>query len=447
MRRNSGNYIIYQCAFLVISLLFLLPSCLNAEVKEYRLDNGLKVLVVEDHKAPIATFQVWYRVGSRNEPAGKKGISHLLEHMMFKGTPRYGTKEFSKIIQKNGGIDNAYTTRDFTAYFQIISSDRIDIPIELEADRMQNLTLDPEELKSEIQVVMEERRLRYEDDPQNLLYEEVVAAAFKAHPYQFPVIGWMSDLASITRDDIYQYYRAHYAPDNAFVIVIGDVDADVVYEKIKKSFGAIPAGAERDDIRTVEPGQKGERRITLVKEAKLPYVMIAYHTPGFPAEDSYALDVLESILSGRSGRLYRHMVKGERVALDASASYMGSYLDPMLFFLDGTATPGMKAADVEQALYSEIEMIKNEPPSEREVQKAKNQVEASFIMGQDSLYVQARVIGMFEMLGGWRLKDTYLEGIRRVTPEDVQRVAKKYFTKENRTVGILIPKGVKDGKR
>jgi zinc protease len=436
MKRHIG--------YIIVMAYLLLPACLNAEVKEFNLDNGMDVFIVEDHKAPIATFQVWYRVGSMNEPAGKRGISHLLEHMMFKGTPKYGSKMFSRIIKKNGGTDNAYTTRDYTAYFQIMSSDRVDLSIDLEADRLRNLILDPKELSSEAKVVMEERRLRYEDDPQNLLFEEVIAAAFKAHPYQYPVIGWMSDLASIDREDVYPYYRSYYSPDNAFIVVIGDVNAEDVFQKIKKTFGPIPAGDSRKVIKTVEPEQRGERRVYLKKEAKLPYLLIAYHTPSVPHEDSYALDVLESVLSGKSGRLYMNMVRRDKVALEAFAEYLGTYLDPMLFFLGGATTPDKDIKDVEKALYAEIDKLKEQPPSEREVQKAKNQVEAGFIMGQDSLYVQARVVGMFEMLGGWELKDKYLEGIRKVTPADVQRVASKYFTETNRTVGILIPKEGKE---
>ena len=436
MRKHVG--------YIIVMAYLLLPAYLNAEVQERHLDNGMDVFIVEDHKAPIATFQVWYRVGSRNEPAGKRGISHLLEHMMFKGTPKYGSKMFSRIIKKNGGTDNAYTTRDYTAYFQIMSSDRIDLSIDLEADRLQNLILDPKELSSEAQVVMEERRLRYEDDPQNLLFEEVIAAAFKAHPYQYPVIGWMSDLESIDRRDVYPYYRSYYSPDNAFIVVIGDVNAGDVFQKIKKAFGPIPAGDSRTVIKTVEPEQKGERRVYLKKEAKLPYLLIAHHTPSVPHQESYALDVLESVLSGKSGRLYKNVVHRDKVALEAFAEYLGTYLDPMLFFLGGATTPDKDIQDVEKALYAEIDKLKEKPPSEREIQKAKNQVEAGFIMGQDSLYVQARVVGMFEMLGGWELKDKYLEEIRKVTPEDVQRVARKYFTEANRTVGILIPKKGKE---
>lgn len=424
--------------------IFLGPVALGAEVEKYRLKNGLKILIVEDHKAPLATFQIWYRVGARNEPSGKKGMSHLLEHMMFKGTAEYGSKMFSRIVQKNGGIDNAYTTKDYTAYFQTLSSDRIDISIELEADRMRNLTLDPGELKAEIEVVKEERRLRYEDDPRNSLFEEVMAAAFKAHPYQHPVIGWMSDLSSIGRDELYDYYRTYYSPDNAFIIVAGDIKPEETLKKIKKAFGKIPRGDKRTEISTVEPEQKGERRVYLKKEAKLPYVLVAYHVPNFPHEDGYALDVLESILSGKSGRLYRNIVYLKKAALEAFAEYFEIYLDPMLFFLGGAAPPGKDVKGVEDALYEEMEKIKKSPPDEREVRKAKNQVAASFIMNQDSLYMRARVIGMFEMVGDWKMKDGYLEGIQKVTPEDVRRVARKYFTEENRTVGILVPKQDKE---
>ena len=212
---------------ILIFFLLCLPITANAEeVKEYRLDNGLKVLIMEEHKAPEATFQVWYRVGSLNEPEGKSGLSHLLEHMMFKGTSECGPSELSKIVQKNGGIDNAYTTKDYTAYFELLSSDRISIPIDLESDRMHNLTLEPEDVSSERRVVMEERRLRSEDDPQNSLFEEVAAIAFKVHPYHRPVIGWMSDIGSIERKDLYDYYKTYYSPDNAVIIIVGDVDAE-----------------------------------------------------------------------------------------------------------------------------------------------------------------------------------------------------------------------------
>jgi len=423
------------------SILLLIPITTYAlEVKEYKLDNGLKVLIIEEHKAPVATFQVWYRVGSRDEPSGKSGLSHLLEHMMFKGTSKYGPSILSKIVQKNGGTDNAYTTKDYTVYFELFSSDRINLSIDLEADRMQNLTIDPKEMISERSVVMEERRLRYEDDPQSSLFEEVVAAAFKVQPYQRPVIGWMSDIKSIERDDLYSYYKTYYSPDNAVVVIVGDVYADEIIGKVDRFFKDIVSGPARKNITSTEPEQRGEKRVFLKREAELPYILIAYHTPIFPDEDSYALDVLSLILSGgKSSRLYQSLVYEKKISLSASADYSGFNKDPYLFFFSATASPGKSIKNVEDSLYVEIEKIKTKLPSEREIQKAKNQIESSFIMEQDSIYMQAMKYGMFEMLGGWRLIDRYLEGIRKVTPEDVVKVAKKYLKEDNRTVGILIP--------
>ena len=430
----------YARAFLFL-LIFLLPGSLSAsEVKEYKLGNGLKVIIVEEHKAPVATFQVWYRVGAKDEPAGKSGISHLLEHMMFKGTPKHGPSVLSKIVQKNGGTDNAHTTKDYTAYFEILPSDRITLPIELEADRMRNLTLDPNETVSERRVVMEERRLRYEDDPQNSLFEEVVAAAYKAHPYQRPVIGWMSEIKSIDKEDLTSYYKTGYSPENAVIIVVGDVNADDMMKHIKAHFDIAPSEGMKKSTTAEEPEQKGERRITLKKEAELPFIIMAYHTPSFPHEDSYALDVLNLVLSGgKSTRLYQSLVYEKKIALGASADYSGFNKDPFLFFFFATAAPGKEVKDVEAALDSEIEKIKTELPAEREILKGKNQIEAAFIMEQDSIYMQAMKYGLFEMLGDWRLIDKYLEGIRKVTPEDVMSAAKKYLTEDNRTTGILIP--------
>jgi len=431
----------------LILIFLLVPIIVNAsEVKEYRLANGLKILIIEEHKAPVATFQVWYHTGSRDEHIGKSGLSHLLEHMMFKGTPKYGPSVFSKIVQKNGGTDNAYTTKDYTVYFELFSSDRISLPIDLEADRMQNLIIDPKETLLEKDVVIEERRLRYEDDPQNSLFEEVVATAFKAHPYQRPVIGWMSDIKSIGRDDLYNYYKTHYSPDNAVIVIAGDVKLEEIIEKIKNSFGKItPAKTQEKNIAFSEPEQKGERRVLLKREAELPYILVAYHTPSFPHADSCALDVLSLILSGgKSSRLYKSLVYEKKITLDVDTEYEGFNSDPYLFFLDATASPGKDIKDVEKAIFLEIENIKKDPPSEHEVQKAKNQIESSFIMEQDSIYMEAMKYGIFEILGDWKLINRYLEGIRKVTPEDVTRVANKYLQEDNRTVGILIPiKGVK----
>jgi zinc protease len=436
----------FETLLLFITVIFLLTAAsVRAEVKEYTLDNGLKVLISEDHKVPLATFEIWYKVGSRNEQSGKTGLSHLLEHMMFKGTPKYGSKEFSKIIQRNGGVDNAMTTKDYTMYFQTMASDRIGISVDLESDRMVNLIMDPKETVSERSVVMEERRLRSEDDPQNALFESFVATALMTHPYRRPVIGWMSDIASITRDELHQHYRKFYSPDNAFIVIVGDVDSGETLKKIKAAFGEMKGSNVRHDPVTREPEQKGEKRVYLRKEAELPYIIAGYHTPSFPHEYGAGLEVLSTILSGgKSSRLYRSLVYEKKMALNAGADYSGLYRDPFLFFLWGSPVPGRDIAELEKALFAEIEAIKNAPPSASEVQKAKNQIEASFIFGQDSLYMQAMKIGMFEALGSWKLMDTYLEGIRKVTPEDVQRAARTYLTEDNRTVGILIP--VKNSK-
>jgi len=418
-------------------------------INEHILKNGLKVIIIEDHKAPVATFQVWYRVGSVDEPKGKTGLSHLLEHMAFKGTPKYGSKVLSKLVQKNGGIDNAYTTKDYTAYFQILPSDRISLSIDLEADRMRNLLLKEEDVVYEKAVVMEERRLRYEDDPEASLFEELLLTAFRAHPYRWPVIGLMSDLSSITREDLFNYYRRFYTPEKAFIIVAGDVkteeilrDIESAFEKIQGSTGSEVTVEKTHRIHyTEEPPQRGERRFYLKKEAELPYILIAYHVPSFPHEDSASLEVLNALLTGKSGRLYKKLISEKKIATSADASYSGLNRFPYLFFFDGVPLKGKDIHEIERAIYEVIEEIKTSPPSLREVQKAKNQIEASFIMSMDSVYSMARLIGTFELLGGWRLKDKYLELLRSVTPEDVQRVARKYLIEDNRTVGILVPSG------
>jgi zinc protease len=432
---------IARIVFFLLCILLCLHSAVYAsDIKEHRLENGLKVVIIEEHKAPVATFQVWYRTGAKDEPGGKSGLSHLLEHMMFKGTPTYGPSVFSNTVQKNGGTDNAYTTKDYTVYFELFSSDRIALSIDLEADRMRNLLLDPKEFLSERQVVMEERRLRYEDDPQSSLFEEVAAAAFKVHPYRRPVIGWMSDLGSIEPTDLHDYYKANYAPDNAVIIIAGDVNADEMLSKVRNAFGHIPPGLPKKSVVSVEPGQTGEKRVVLKKEAELPFIILAYHTPSFPHEDSYALDILNVILSGgKSSRLYQSIVYEKKIALDVSADYGSFNRDPYLFYFYATVAPGKEIKEVKNALFEEIAKIQTMAPSAHEVQKAKNQIESSFIMGQDSIYLQAMKYGIFEMLGDWRLIDTYLEGIRKVTPQAVMEVAGKYLKEDNLTEGILIP--------
>lgn len=433
--------------FVVISLiiwLVLIVPCVWASgdtfIHEEVLPNGLKVIAIKDSNAPLAVFQIWYHAGSVNEQIGKTGISHFLEHMMFKGTHKHGPNEFSRMIKRVGGIDNAGTSRDYAFYYQKLPPQKIYLSIELEADRMQNLIMDPEEVQSERKVIMEERRLRYEDDPQSLLYEAVVATAFKNHPYRWPVIGWMSDIEGITRDDLWDYYRGYYVPNNAFIVVAGDIDIDKVMETIRKGFGHIPKGQDIEKNSVKEPPQLGEKRVYVKKEAELPYILIAYKTPNILDEDSYAIDMLAYILSdGRTSRLYRNLVDGKQIALSAGARYNNLQKYPFIFHLYGIPLPGKEVEELERALYEEIERIKEEAPTEREVQKVKNRIEAEFIIAQDSVFYQAWLHGIFEVIGDWRFKDKYLDGIRRVTPEDVQKVARKYLVEDKRTVGILIP--------
>ena len=398
------------------------------------------MLILEDHSAPTATFQVWYRVGGADDPPGRTGLSHLLEHMMFKGTEKHGPKTFSQTIKRAGGRDNAFTSKDYTGYFQLLAADRLGIAVELEADRMRNLLLLPEETLSERDVVKEERRLRYEDQPRSLVYQEVLAAAFKTHPHRQPVIGWMADLDRIRPEDLRRHYDRFYAPNNAFVIVVGDVEAEAMLSRIREAFGPLPRGPEPPPRAWREAPQYGERRVTVRRTAELPYILSVYKVPALPDKDAYALDVLSTILSGgKSARLYRRLVHERKMALSAWAAYDGLNLGPGLFYLAGTPTPGTPVEKLEKALLDEIEAIRRQAPSEREVQKAKNQTEAQFVMEQDSIYMQAKTIGMFEATVGWRAIDAYLEGIRSVTAADVQRVARTRLLAERKTTGILVP--------
>jgi len=423
-------------------LLFFTGSAFGSDIREYFLPNGLKIVTVEDHKSPVVSFQVWYKVGSRNEITGKSGISHLLEHMMFKGTPKYGKGEYSGIVARNGGNENAFTSQDYTAYFQNISSDRFEIALDLESDRMVNLLIDPMEFMLERDVVKEERRLRTEDDPVSSLIEELYAAAFKIHPYRSPVIGWMNDLNNLTRDELYNYYKEYYRPDNTTIVVVGDINSEELVEKIGHYFGGIPKGLlPVREVKVSETEQKGERRFLYKREAQLPYVIYGYPAPNYKDRDHYALELLSNILSGgKSSRLYQNMVYSKQIALSAGGGFTPIQTDPELFYFYAQLKPGRTTEEAEAALNEEIERIKREPVSERELQKARNQTEASFIMQQDSVFYQAMLIGQLETTGaGARYLESYIDEIRRVTPEDIQRVAQKYFVEDNRTVGVLVP--------
>jgi zinc protease len=420
---------------------FLISPAFAVGPHEFILSNGMKVLLVEVPKAPVATVQVWYKVGSRNEVMGRAGLSHMLEHMMFKGTAKYPKGEFSRLIRKNGGTDNAFTSQDFTAYFENLAADRVELALELEADRMQGLVLDRPELTTEREVVKEERRLRTEDDPQGALVEALFAQAYFSHPYHWPVIGWFGDLDAMTLDDLQRHYDTYYSPNNATLIVVGDINADGLLPTIKQLFEPIPRGPEPKPIATIEPEQKGERRFLLKREAQVPFVMIGYRVPNFTSEDSYALDILDSILShGKSARLYQSLVYEQKSALAVGSEYSLLQADPGLFYFYALVSPGQKPESVEDALHQEIKRLQTDPPSEQELQRAKNQVEATHVFEQDSNFRHAMLLGQAESVGaGWRKIDQFVEQIRAVTPKDIQRVARQYLIEDNRTVGTLIP--------
>ena len=409
-------------------------------VREFVLDNGLKILLLENHKSPAVTLQVWYRVGSRNEKDGKSGLAHFLEHMMFKGTPTTKPEEYSRIIAKNGGRSNAFTTSDVTVYFATMSRDKIGIEIELEADRMANALLGETYFEPEKKVIQEERRLRTEDNPGSALSEVTEAVAYLVHPYRRPVIGWMDDIQNLTRQDLADFYKLYYEPNNAYVVVTGDFSTDEILPKLKAAFEKIPRGAEPPKVRVEEPPQQGERRVILKKEAELPFVLMYYHAPNLKSPDSYALDLLSVVLAGgRSSMLYHELVYQKRLARGIDADYSGVSIDPTGFSVTAQLMPGKEPAEVEREIDGLLEKIKSELVSERELQKAKNQIESSFIFAQDSIFGQAMKIGYYEAAAGWRMMDAYLDGIRRVSREDIRRVAKQYLDRDRRTVGVLLP--------
>ncbi len=438
MIRPFRHYFASLCA---LGLLLLSGGVHAAEPREYVLSNGMKVLLVEVPKAPVATVQVWYKVGSRNEVMGRAGLSHMLEHMMFKGTAKYPKGSFSRLVRKNGGIDNAFTSQDFTAYFENLAADRVELALEMEADRMQGLLLNDSEFQTERDVVKEERRLRTEDDPQGALVEALFAQAFLSHPYHWPVIGWFADLDAMSLDDLQRHYDTFYSPNNATLIVVGDIKAEALLPTIKRLFEPIPKGPTPKQLLPAEPEQRGERRFILKREAQVPFVMMGFRVPNYSSDDSYALDVLESILSrGKSSRLYQSLVYDQKASLAVGAEYSLMQTDPSLFYFYAVVTPGQKVESVEEAIHREIVRLQNEPPTDIELQRAKNQVEAARVFEQDSNFRNAMLLGQAETIGaGWRRVDQFLERIRSVTAKDVQRVAKQYLTEDSRTVGILIP--------
>jgi zinc protease len=379
-------------------------------------------------------------VGARNEKDGKSGLAHFLEHMMFKGTPNTGPEEYSRIIAKNGGRSNAFTSSDVTVYFATMSREKIGIEIDLEADRMANALLGEKYFEPEKKVIQEERRMRTEDNPAAALSEVASAVAFTVHPYRRPIVGWMQDIENLTRQDLVDFYKLYYAPNNAYIVMVGDFSTAEAVEKIKSAFARIPRGAEPPKVLAYEPEQRGERRLVVKREAELPFSLLFYHAPNLQSADSFALDLLSVVLAGgKSSRLHHDLVYQKRLVRGIDADYSGLAIDPAGLSLYAQLLPGSEPATVEREIDRALDKMKAELISERELQKAKNQVEAAFVFAQDSIFGQAMKIGYYEAVGGWRRMDDYLAGIRKVSREDIRRVARQYLHADRRTVGTLIP--------
>ncbi len=417
-------------------------------VHEYVLDNGLKVLVKQDKRAPIAVMYIWYKVGSSYEQEGLTGVSHVLEHMMFKGTEKHPTGEFNRILAENGAQDNAFTSQDYTAYYEVIASDRLEVAMELEADRMRGVLLPPEEFKKELEVVKEERRWRTEDKPTSMTYEQFQANAFINSPYRTPVIGWMTDLDNMTVKDARAWYEKWYTPNNATLVVAGDVEPEAIHQMVQKHFASI----KRIDLPQLkaqkEVKQIGLRSIQVKVPAKVPYLIMGYKSPNLLTAkekwEPYALEVLASVLDGgSSARLVKELVRKQEIATSVSASHSGYGRLPDLFTFSGIPAKNSNVSNLRKAIEVEIDKLKTQLVSDEELSRVKAQTIASEVYERDSIQHQASVMGFLESVGlGHRLMDEYVDNIAAITAQQIQAVAKKYLVEDGLTVAELIPQAI-----
>ena len=417
----------------------------EAGIQSTVLKNGMKVIVQENRRAPVVVTQIWYKVGGSYEHDGITGVSHVLEHMMFKGTEDNPAGKFSEIIAAHGGRDNAFTGKDYTAYFQRISNEHLELCLSLEADRMRNLLLSEDEFIKEIEVVKEERRLRTDDKPTSLTYERFNAAAFANNPYRQPIIGWMEDLETMTVEDLTEWYQSWYAPNNAILVVVGDVRAKEVFALAKEYFGPlkpaeIPQLKPRKEVK-----QYGIQRVSVKVPARVPFLVMGYKVPVLNSADNkddvYALELLAGLLDGgNSSRFSKNLVRGSQIATSVSANYNIYALHDSLFTLSAIPANGISVTDMEAAIIEQIQAIQQELPSADELARVKAQVVASSVYEQDSSFYQAMKLGIMETVGlGWRTKDEYVDRINAVTAEQVQAVARKYFIEDHLTVAELLP--------
>jgi predicted Zn-dependent peptidase len=409
------------------------------DVKTFTLKNGMKILVLEDHSIPNANMYLFWKVGSRNEVPGITGLSHFFEHMMFNGAKKYGPKEFDRVMEANGGSNNAYTTADVTVYTDWFPSSALEVMFELEADRIGHLNIDEKMVESERGVVLSERSTGLENSNFRFLAEQVESVAFFAHPYKWPVIGYESDIKSWTKKDLEEYFKTYYAPNNAVVVIVGDVKLDQVKTLAQKYFEPIPAQTPPPAVRTIEPEQNGEKRLVVYKEISSPNVMLSYHTPETKHEDYYALELLSNLLSsGNSARLTKSLVYDQELATNVFA-YQGNSFDPNLFTFYAIAANGVSPEEVEKGILAEIEKIQKEGVTERELQKVKNQKLIEFYQSVETIDGKANNIGTYELFfGDYKKLFEAPKLFEKVSIEDIKRVANTYFTKKNCTVGYLI---------
>ncbi|SDT05838.1 zinc protease [Halopseudomonas xinjiangensis] len=440
---------------LTIFLAFLAPAVIGAtteleqqqQTHEFTLDNGLKVIVREDHRAPVVVSQLWYKVGSSYEPPGKTGMSHALEHMMFKGSERLGPGQASRILNSLGAQENAFTSRDYTAYYQVLNRDQLAVALELEAERMRNLTLPEDEVMREMEVIKEERRLRTEDNPNALAFERFLTQAHFASPYAQPVIGWMHDLDRLTVADLRQWYDIYYQPGNAILVIVGDVEIDEVRTMVQRYFGPIPAGTAPEAKRPLELPGGGERELILHLDVRLPTLMMGFNVPSLTTVsqpwESHALRLLEAVLDGGfSARLPSRLERGEAVATSVSASYDAFARGDTLFMLSGIPNQARDVSleQLEAALWEQIELIKQEPPAESELERVQAQLIAELVYDQDGISQQANRIGQLEAVGlPWTLLDDDIETLQAITPEQISEVARRYLVRERLTRSHVLP--------
>ena len=434
------------------AFMFMLVSLISFEVfanpHEYMLANGLKIVVKEDHRSPVVISQIWYKAGSIDELNGTTGVAHVLEHMMFKGTKNISSGEFSKKIAAVGGRDNAFTSRDYTGYFQQLHKSKLALAMKLEADRMRNLILTEEEFAKEIKVVMEERRLRTDDQPHALVYEKMMSVAYQSHPYRRPIIGWMNDLENMTVGDAQEWYDRWYAPNNAVLVLVGDVDPKEVYSLAQKYYGEIesrPIASLAVRKPQTEVTQAGIKRLQIKAPAQMPYLVMGYHAPVLHDANAdwepYALQMLVGVLDGNgSARLNKELVRNQQIASSINADYDSTGRGPGMFFLSGTPSEGRSAAELESALRIEIERLIDAGVTEKELRRVRAQVVSGHVFQLDSMFYQAMQIGQLESVGlSYRDLDTIIKKLQAVTAEQVREVAIKYLIDDSLTVAVLDP--------